>query len=118
MRTMQSPGSMWNRTASGLSATNYTFSFSNGTLTVTKATPVINWSNPADITYGTALGGTQLNATVTNPNDWEDITADLTDSAGAGSTCAITGGGTGVVVLAGKTATLNYACTFTSGAAA
>jgi hypothetical protein len=27
-----------------------------------KATPVIMWSNPADITYGTALSGTQLNA--------------------------------------------------------
>jgi cyclophilin family peptidyl-prolyl cis-trans isomerase len=26
-------------------------------------TPTINWSNPADITYGTALSGTQLDAT-------------------------------------------------------
>ncbi|HZY81985.1 MAG TPA: MBG domain-containing protein [Cyclobacteriaceae bacterium] len=37
----------------------------NGTqvlITVLKATPVITWSNPADITYGTALSGTQLNA--------------------------------------------------------
>ncbi len=31
--------------------------------TVNKATPQINWTNPADITYGTPLGGTQLNAT-------------------------------------------------------
>ena len=31
--------------------------------TATKATPVVTWANPADITYGTALGGTQLNAT-------------------------------------------------------
>jgi len=30
--------------------------------TVNKATPIITWSNPADITYGTALSGTQLNA--------------------------------------------------------
>src|SRR4029079_17167849 len=30
---------------------------------VLKATPVITWSNPADITYPTALSGTQLNAT-------------------------------------------------------
>ena len=40
---------------------------STGTLsggqTVNKVTPVISWSNPADITYGTALSGTQLNAT-------------------------------------------------------
>jgi len=30
---------------------------------VAKATPTITWENPADITSGTALGGTQLNAT-------------------------------------------------------
>ena len=28
-----------------------------------QATPTITWSNPADITYGTALGSTQLDAT-------------------------------------------------------
>ncbi|MEQ1587517.1 MAG: MBG domain-containing protein, partial [Cyclobacteriaceae bacterium] len=33
------------------------------TLTVNKATPVISWSTPAAITYGTALSATQLNAT-------------------------------------------------------
>jgi MBG domain (YGX type) len=36
-----------------------------GSLTVNKATPTIIWANPADITYGTALSGTQLNATAT-----------------------------------------------------
>ena len=34
-----------------------------GTLVISKATPTITWSNPFDITYGTALSGTQLNAT-------------------------------------------------------
>ena len=34
-------------------------------LVVDKCTPVISWSNPADITYGTALSSTQLNATAT-----------------------------------------------------
>src|SRR5207253_1939069 len=29
---------------------------------VLKATPAINWSNPADIVYGTPLSGAQLNA--------------------------------------------------------
>lgn len=29
----------------------------------TKATPVVTWANPASNVYGTALGGTQLNAT-------------------------------------------------------
>src|SRR5262249_58410794 len=33
------------------------------TINVLKATPVITWATPADITYGTALGATQLNAT-------------------------------------------------------
>jgi hypothetical protein len=32
-------------------------------ITVNKAVPQITWSNPADITEGTALSGTQLNAT-------------------------------------------------------
>jgi hypothetical protein len=56
-----------------LTATDYTFSFVNGTLTVSKATPVINWSNPADIVYGTSLGATQLNASASNPNDSSSV---------------------------------------------
>ena len=36
-------------------------------LVVNKATPVITWANPADILYGSALGGTQLNADTTVP---------------------------------------------------
>src|SRR4030095_8285754 len=32
-----------------------------------KATPTIAWTNPTDITYGTALSGTQLNATTSVP---------------------------------------------------
>jgi hypothetical protein len=45
-----------------LSAANYTFKFVNGTLTVTKAVPVVTWATPAPITYGTALSATQLDA--------------------------------------------------------
>ena len=30
---------------------------------MTQAAPNLSWSNPADITYGSALGGSQLNAT-------------------------------------------------------
>ncbi|MBI2757319.1 MAG: hypothetical protein HYX49_01420, partial [Chloroflexi bacterium] len=40
-------------TLTGLSAGNFV---------IDKATPVITWANPADIIYGTALSGTQLNA--------------------------------------------------------
>jgi hypothetical protein len=34
-------------------------------IVVEKADQTITWSNPANITYGTLLSGTQLNATVT-----------------------------------------------------
>src|SRR6202000_921769 len=36
-------------------------------LVVTQAAPVITWSNPANIVYGTALSTTQLNATASVP---------------------------------------------------
>ena len=50
-----------------LSDSNYNITFNNGTLTVTPATPVITWANPADITYGTPLSSTQLDATANIP---------------------------------------------------
>lgn len=40
----------------------------NGVLTINKADQTITWANPADITYGTALSASQLNATVTVPS--------------------------------------------------
>jgi uncharacterized repeat protein (TIGR01451 family) len=54
---------------------NTTGSSRTGTLTIAgqtvsifqRALPVITWSNPADIVYGTALDGTQLNATANTP---------------------------------------------------
>jgi hypothetical protein len=39
----------------------------NFTITINKGTPIITWSNPVDITYPTALSGTQLNATASVP---------------------------------------------------
>ena len=44
-------------------AANYTVTLVNGTLTVFPATPIVTWTNPAPITYGTALTSNQLNAT-------------------------------------------------------
>ena len=41
---------------------NYTTASANVSVAVGKATPVVAWSNPASIIYGTALGGAQLNA--------------------------------------------------------
>jgi hypothetical protein len=49
------------------SETNYTVSFVNGTLTVTQALPLVNWTNPVAITYGAPLSSTQLNATANVP---------------------------------------------------
>lgn len=43
---------------------NYKATSGDATITISKATPVISWSNPADIVYGTMLGATQLNASV------------------------------------------------------
>ncbi len=43
--------------------TDYTTATASVTLTVNQATPVITWATPAPIIYGTALSGTQLNAT-------------------------------------------------------
>ena len=42
--------------------TNYAVSLVNGALTVTQALPVISWTNPVAVTYGTALSSNQLNA--------------------------------------------------------
>ena len=42
--------------------TNYTVSLINGSLTIAQATPLVTWTNPANIIYGTALGSNQLNA--------------------------------------------------------
>ena len=46
----------------GFLVSNYNITYATGTLTVNQATPVITWSNPADITYGTPLSSAQLNA--------------------------------------------------------
>ena len=43
---------------------HYQAASKNVTIVVQKGTPVITWNNPAPITYGTALGWTQLSATV------------------------------------------------------
>jgi hypothetical protein len=43
--------------------TDYTTATDSVTLTVSEATPKITWAKPAAITYGTALSGTQLDAT-------------------------------------------------------
>ncbi len=56
---------------------------------------------------GFAVNGT---ITVTNPNDWEDVTVNVVDNNGA---CTVTGG-TGATVPAHSSITLPYACTLGS----
>jgi hypothetical protein len=63
------------------------------TITVTKATPTINWPAPAPITYGTALSGTQLDATISpNVSGFLSYTPPpgTVLSAGAGQTLSVT----------------------------
>lgn len=50
--------------ASGLTSTNYAITYVDGSLAILKATQQITWATPSEIVYGTALDGTQLNATV------------------------------------------------------
>jgi hypothetical protein len=49
---------------------NYTGA-NSGTLTIQKATPVIVWPQPAAMNFGSALGGTQLNATSSTPGSFQ-----------------------------------------------
>jgi hypothetical protein len=44
-------------------AVNYSSATKVVTINVSKATPAVSWSKPADIVYGTALSSAQLNAT-------------------------------------------------------
>jgi hypothetical protein len=46
-----------------IDTTNYEAATASVTINVLKRTPVVSWSNPAGIVYGTLLSATQLNAT-------------------------------------------------------
>jgi YVTN family beta-propeller protein len=46
---------------------NYTTASASVLINITPATPIITWSNPANITYGTPLSSTQLDATSSVP---------------------------------------------------
>jgi uncharacterized repeat protein (TIGR03803 family) len=53
--------------------TNYTVTLVNGTLTITVASPVLVWTNPAPITYGAPLDSNQLNAAASVPGTFAYI---------------------------------------------
>ena len=48
-------------------SSDYTTATGTTTINVTRVTPTINWADPADITYGTPLSATQLDATASVP---------------------------------------------------
>ena len=52
--------------------------------------------------------------TVTNPNDWEAITANVSDALGIAGNCVVNNGTSSVNVAATATVTLPYACTFSA----
>lgn len=59
---LSSPVTTYPITPAGGIDNNYSFTYVNGTLSITRATPVITRNDPAAITYGTLLSATQLNA--------------------------------------------------------
>jgi hypothetical protein len=58
------PAASWalNATFTPTDTVDYTKATASVTLVINKGNPIINWPAPAAISYGTALGGTQLNA--------------------------------------------------------
>ena len=69
----------------------FTGSSSMVTVTVTAGltAPTINWSNPANIVYGTALGATQLNATATDPTTHAAVAGNFAYTPVTGTVLAV-----------------------------
>jgi hypothetical protein len=82
---------------------NYSVQVIPGTLTINRANQTINWSNPADIIYRTALSATQLNATVTVVGPAPAGTLSYTPPAGT-----VLGPGQGQVLSVTAAATPDY----------
>src|SRR6185436_3705902 len=71
-------------------AANYTSATKTVAINVLKATPVLTWSTPADIVYGTALSATQFNATSSVPGTFVyNPAAGAVLSAGAAQTLSV-----------------------------
>ncbi len=71
--------------------TDYTSATATAVINVLQATSVITWANPAAIVYGTALSGTQLDATASVPGTFTYTPAAGTVlEAGSGQTLSVT----------------------------
>lgn len=84
---------------------DYTTATASVTLQVNTATPTITWATPAAITYGTALSGTQLDATATYNGTAVGGTFVYTPAKGA----VLTAGTQTLSVTFTPTNTTNYA---------
>src|SRR4029077_14401168 len=72
-------------------AANYTTATQTVAINVSKATPTITWPTPASISYGTALGATQLNATANVPGTLAySPAAGIVLNAGVAQTLSVT----------------------------
>ena len=63
-------GQLLSTTFTPTDSVDYNSVTTTATINVQKATPTITWANPADITAGTALGSTQLDATASVPGSF------------------------------------------------
>lgn len=80
-------------TASASSAgdANHAGSSGSAEFSIDRAIPALTWNNPADITYGTALGSAQLNATASVPGTFTYTPPGGTlHDAGNGQTLSVT----------------------------
>ncbi len=68
-----------------LDSGNYQVVFYNDTNNNTTVTPAITWSNPADITYGTALNEIQLNTVAKDPETGNTVTGSFVYTPAAGT---------------------------------
>ena len=85
------PGQTLSATFTPIDSVDYNTVTATTTINVLKATPTITWANPADITYGTPLGTTQLDATASVPGAFTYTPATGTVlSAGQGQTLSAT----------------------------
>jgi len=69
---------------------NYTTNTQTASLTITPATPAVTWAAPASISYGTALGATQLNASSSVPGNYAYSPASGTVLAAGSTTLKVT----------------------------
>ncbi len=86
--------------AATVSDTNYQGTGA-GTLTISKATPVITWATPAQISYGTALPASALNATASVPGSFSY-------SAAAGAVLPLGGNTLSVIFTPADTTDYNF----------